>query len=132
MGDNAAFEVPTMKTEDLTAEAAMAAAARATGLDDFGELDFLEGLTILMEDLRESSSLTPAGNAVMFQDCVRLLSNRLVFVRDAKRHPEMFDDPIVKPIVITGLPRTGTSKLQRMMSADPDVQRLEVWRILFP
>ena len=132
MGDTSSFDMPTMKTEDLTAEAAMAAAVKMTGLADYGDLDFVEGLNILMEDLRESSSLTPAGNMVMFQDAVRLLSNRLIFVRDAKAHPEMFDDPIAKPIIITGLPRTGTSKLQRMMSADPGVQRLEVWRILFP
>lgn len=132
MGDSATLDVPTMQPDDLNVQAVMAAAAEATGLDDFGELDFGEGLGILLEDLRESSSLTPAGNAAMFQDCMRLLSNRLIFVRDARRHPEMFDEPIARPIIVTGLPRTGTSKLQRMMSADPGVQRLEVWRILFP
>ncbi len=116
----------------LNVETLMVAAVQATGLEDFGERNFVEGLTILLEDLRESAGLSETGIGATFQDIVRLLSNRLVFVRDSKAHPEMFDDPIVKPIIITGLPRTGTSKLQRMMSADPGVQRLEVWRILFP
>ena len=43
-----------------------------------------------------------------------------------------FDEEIVAPIIVAGLPRTGTSKLQRMMSADPGVQRLDVWRLLNP
>ena len=65
-------------------------------------------------------------------DLVRMLVNRLRFVRDQQSHPEILEERIVAPIVVAGLPRTGTSKLQRMMSADPGVQRLDVWRLLNP
>lgn len=121
-----------MSIDDLRPEAVMAAAARATGLDDFGDLGFVEGLTRLLDCLRGEAHLNERGIAMQFHDMVRLLSNRLGFQRDLKAHPELLDEKIEKPIVILGLPRTGTSKLQRMMSADPGVQRLEVWRGFFP
>lgn len=118
--------------EHLRPEVVMAAAKQATGCDDFGDLDFVEGLSIYLEDLRTTTGLAPRGIVAQFQDIVRMLSNRLLFQRDLNRHPEILDEPIEKPIVIFGLPRTGSSKLQRTIAADPGMQRLEVWRLLFP
>ena len=121
-----------MRIEELTPANVMAAASKATGLDDYGERDFVEGLTIYLDDVRRVGELSELGTDYLFQDIVRLLSNRLGFQRDLKRHPEILDERIEKPIIITGLPRTGTTKLQRMISADPGVQRLEAWRVNFP
>ena len=56
--------------------------------------------------------------------------NRLRLTRDLKRHPEILDEDVSDPIVIFGLPRTGTTKLQRMISADPTNQSLLFWKIL--
>ena len=79
--------------------------------------------------MRTESRLNTQGITMQFQDVVRLLTNRLGFQHDVKRHPEMLADPITKPVIIIGLPRSGTSKLHRMMGADPGVQRPEMWRL---
>ena len=123
---------PALQIDDLRPEAVLAAASRATGLDDYGDRSFVEGLGVLLDSLRAEGRLNLGGVAAQFQDMVRMLSNRLRFQRDLKAHPEILDEPIERPIVIIGLPRTGSSKLQRMIATDPGVQRLEVWRLMFP
>ncbi|HEY1969974.1 MAG TPA: glucose 1-dehydrogenase [Pseudonocardia sp.] len=118
---------PPLYPEDL-----LAAATAETGLDDYGDTGFVEGLTAFADALRTEAGLTRMGHMMTSADVVRMLVNRLRYVRDLGRHPEIADERITAPIVVAGLPRTGTSKLQRMMSADPGVQRLEVWRLLNP
>lgn len=110
----------------------LAAATEATGLSDFGDRGFAKGLEILCNSLRNEASLHEGGVIGQGQEILRLLVNRLRYIDDVKRHPEILDEKIEAPIVVAGLPRTGTSKLQRVMSGDPDVQRLEVWRLLNP
>ena len=124
--------MPGMSTEDLQAETVLAAASQATGLDDYGDPGFVEGLSVYLESLRTESRLSAQGAAMHYQDIVRILSNRLGFQRDLKQHPEILDEPIIKPIIILGLPRTGSSKLQRMLASDPGAQRLDMWRLQFP
>jgi hypothetical protein len=63
---------------------------------------------------------------------VRCLSNRLRFNEHLRLHPEIGEQEIARPIVIFGQARTGTTKLQRVLSCDPRSQRLELWRLLNP
>jgi len=116
----------------LYAEDLMAAATAETGLEDYGDREFVEGLTVLADSLRTEARLNRMGHMMLSGDVVRMLANRLRFQRELKRHPEILDERIEAPIIVVGLPRTGTSKLQRMMSADPGVQRLDVWKLLNP
>lgn len=117
----------------LEREPLMAAASAMTGLDDWGDdFDFIVSLDILLADMRNTAELNDVGVASQVQDTLRLLVNRLGFARDLREHPEILDEELVPPIVILGLPRTGTSKLQRTIAADPGMQRLEVWRLLNP
>lgn len=117
----------------LEREALMAAASAASGLDDWGDdTGFIDSLDILLADMRTVAELNDIGVASQVQDILRLLVNRLGFTRDLREHPEILDEELVPPIVILGMPRTGTSKLQRTIAADPGMQRLEVWRLLNP
>lgn len=128
--------VPTVMSwpliKPLSADGMLSAASAATGLDDYGEPRFLQGLAVLADSLCFEARLNQMGRMVLSADLVRMLSNRLRFQRDVTRHPEILEETVAAPIVITGLPRTGTSKLHRMISADPQVQRLEVWKLLNP
>jgi hypothetical protein len=117
---------------ELFAADLLRAATDATGLDDYGDRGFVEGLAVLVDSLRSDGRLNGLGRMILSGDLVRMLSNRLRFQRDVTRHPEILDELVTAPIIITGLPRTGTSKLHRMMSADPSVQRLDVWKLLNP
>ena len=110
----------------------LAQASAETGLDDFGEEEFREALMRLVDSTNNDVILSTLGAAAFRSDVQRILVNRLRFADDLKRHPEILEEDVSDPIVILGLPRTGTTKLQRFMSADPDVQRLEYWRLLNP
>lgn len=115
-----------------TVEGLLAAASAETGLSDFGDRHFLTGLRTLVDALPREAALNAIGEQMVYGGIIRLISNRLRYVEDLKRHPQILDEKIVKPIIILGLPRTGTSKLQRVMSADPQVQRLDFWKTINP
>jgi Sulfotransferase family len=123
----------TLALPPLEREPLMAAAPAMAGLDDWGDdAGFIDSLEVLLSDMRTTAELNEIGVASQVQDILRLLVNRLGFTRDLREHPEILDEELVPPIVILGLPRTGTSKLQRTIAADPGMQRLEVWRLLNP
>lgn len=116
-----------------TVEGLMAAATAATGgLNDFGDPGFRKGLSILVQAYADEARLNALGEQMVYGGIVRLLSNRLRYIRDIGLHPQILQEKIEKPIVILGLPRTGTSKLHRVMSADPGVQRLDLWKQMNP
>ncbi|MGD9659812.1 MAG: sulfotransferase [Porticoccaceae bacterium] len=115
-----------------TVEGLLAAAQAQTGLEDFGDRHFVTGLTILVDALHREANLNAMGKMMVYGGFIRLLSNRLRYQNDVKSHPHILEEKIEAPIIILGLPRTGTSKLQRVMSADPSVQRLEFWRTINP
>ena len=49
-----------------------------------------------------------------------------------KQYPEHADVTIERPIFVTGLPRTGTTVIHRLLTADPRHQGLELWLAEFP
>jgi hypothetical protein len=111
-----------------TVEDLHASAARITGLDDFGADDgYREGLAVLLESYARDADLTPAGNKAMRSFLRGALAARLLSQAAWRRHPGHADVPIERPIFVTGLPRTGTTALHRLLTADPGHQGLEVW-----
>jgi len=110
----------------------LAAAAEQTGLDDFGDPRFREPLTVLCGALRTEAGLSPAGVTTTWSQLVTLLKNRLLVEDVLKRHPEIHALRIERPIVIAGLPRTGTTHLHNLMSADPALRSLPYWESLEP
>jgi Sulfotransferase family len=117
---------------EISADDLLEQARRDTGLSDFGDLTFDEGLRVYVDALNREARLNRLGMITVRTEIVRMLSNRLRFARDLERHPEILEEQLERPIVILGLARTGTTKLQRTISADPGVQRLELWRLLNP
>jgi hypothetical protein len=107
-------------------------ASEATGLDDFGPPDFRERLEVLCTALREEAGLSAVGVTMAFGLLSGLLKNRLLIEDLCRNHPEILDVPVARPIVICGLPRTGTTHLQNLMSADPGLRSLPYWESLEP
>ncbi|GAA2359684.1 sulfotransferase [Saccharopolyspora halophila] len=110
-----------------TVEDLHASATRITGLEDFGPDDHREGLAMLLESYRREANLTPHGNKMKRTFLRGALTARLLSEQAWKQHPEHADVPIEQPIFVTGLPRTGTTALHRLLTADPAHQGLEVW-----
>lgn len=125
-------EVPAAAALPKTVPTILAAARAAAGLEDFGDPHFMTGLTKYVEGLGRDARLSVMGEQLAYGGIVNMLINRLRYVRDIQLHPEILDEQIVKPIVILGLPRTGTTKLQRVLSADPQAQPMTYWRMMNP
>ncbi len=111
------------------------AARKETGLDDFGDgfagIHFYEGLAWLLKSTREVP-FSAVGLMGFGSTIHRQLVNRLRFHRDLKEHPEILAEDVSDPILILGMPRTGTTKLSRMLSVDPQFQSQAFWRLLNP
>ncbi len=119
-------------TLQLHPEALLDAARARTGLDDFGDAAFRERLEILCAALRTEAGLSDAGVAVVFEQLVGNLVNRLRLQALLTAHSEIEDIPIERPIIICGLPRTGTTHLHNLLAADPALRHLPYWESLEP
>ncbi|MCJ1883912.1 sulfotransferase [Pseudomonas sp. LA21] len=119
--------------DDFSAKALLAeASARNGGLDDFGEGDFREALDVLAVALRDEARLSAQGRALLREKLLAQLGNRLVLEDYCKRHPEILEQPIDDPLVIVGLPRTGTTLLQRTLAVDPQFSKAQWWETRYP
>lgn len=116
----------------LEEEPLLDAARAQTGLSDFGADDFRERLRVLLRALNEEAGLSDAGRFMQQQLVAQLLRNRLLVRHLLSRHPEIRDVPVERPIVICGLPRTGTTHLHNLMAADPALRSLPYWEALEP
>ncbi|MFN8546225.1 MAG: sulfotransferase [Candidatus Binatia bacterium] len=107
-------------------------AAAQTGLDDFGDRGFEERLGVLLRALREEAGLSPFGVVSNYSLLLQLLKNRLLIQDVLVHHPEIHEVRIERPIVIAGLPRTGTTHLHNLIAADPALRSLPYWESLEP
>lgn len=105
-------------------------ARKTTGLDDIGDAGFISRGKEWLRCATIEGHISPAGQAGLEALITGWLINRLRFVDDLKRHSEMVDETVAKPIFITGMPRTGTTKLQRVISCDSGIQSLPFWLVL--
>jgi len=103
----------------------------AGGLADFGKDDFREGLRTLLATY-EANDWTDKGRRQNRRRVVGLLATRLKVQAALARHPDIRTRPIVKPMVLTGLPRSGTSALFNLLASDPDARALLLWETQFP
>lgn len=106
-------------------------ARRATGLSNFGSDDFRPGLHALAAT-PASNPFTEKGLAQHRQRLVQLLSTRLKIEEAFRRYPEIREREIVRPMFLTGLPRSGTSALFNLLADDPAARPLLLWEGIFP
>ena len=116
----------------LVPEELKALAVEAEGIDDFGDDHYEEALAVLCRALTEDVELSAMGVVSQHTLLVQLLRNRLRVQRELTRHPEIRDIEIEAPIIVAGLPRTGTTHLHNLMSADPALRSLPYWESLEP
>ncbi|MGZ4784639.1 MAG: sulfotransferase, partial [Acidimicrobiales bacterium] len=123
---------PMGEAIELTVDALMAQASATVGLDDFGDDSFLDPFGVLLESLRTEAPLSGFGRITVSVQLDQLLRNRLLLTDLLRRHPEIHDIEIDPPIIIAGLPRTGTTHLQNLISADPAIRSLPYWESVEP
>ena len=103
-----------------------------TGLSDLGEPLFFEGLNRLIDSINNEANLNEIGIQAQPIRIQGLLSNRLRFEEDLKKFPEILDQEIIAPIVIVGLPRTGSTMTHRLLASDPNHTAMLWWEGRYP
>ena len=115
-----------------TVDETLAAACAQTGLTDFGDDGFREGLEILLASLRDEARLNARGDAFIHQRIVGYLGQRLQIEDWYRRHPEIDDVVIEGTVIGLGLPRTGSTALSMLLAQDPGVRYLRRWESTQP
>jgi hypothetical protein len=117
---------------DLTVAAVLERAVGATGLDDFGPHDFHERLGLWLSEMDEDPDAVGLARLVLFGNTVRYASNRLRIADLLRLHPEIHDVPIERPVIVVGLPRSGTTNLVNLLGADQRFRSMPLWESYEP
>src|SRR5438094_3938357 len=107
-------------------------AKAATGLEDFGEDTFRDGLEILVASADAEAGFNEVGKAAFDGQIVSFLSIRLQVEDWYARHPEIDEQEIVAPLIGLGLPRTGSTALSALLAEDPAVRFIRNWEGIMP
>lgn len=123
----------TIASPRLDAEYLLALAIdRAGGLTDFGGGNYRTALQVMCKALNEEANLSLQGRTLLHDRLLAQLVNRLVIEDYCKRYPEILQQRLDDPLVIVGLPRTGTTLLQRALAVDPRFYSATWWETRYP
>jgi hypothetical protein len=111
-------------------DALLAQARTATGLDAFGADPWREGLERLLDAAAREAELNALGRMILGDWIGERLRNRLKVVDWLAGHPEVARARIVRPIVVLGMLRTGTTLLLELLARDPANRPLMKWEAL--
>ena len=131
-GTDATAQFLGLLDRPFDAEALIATARRQTGLTDFGNETFREALGYLLDACAAEAAPSVIGRATIRWDIIRLLANLLLLRQAEGRNSEILSRSIEQPIFITGLPRSGTTFLHRLMLMDQANQGPRVWQTIYP
>ena len=113
-------------------ELLQAARDRAAGLSQFGDDNYQQAREVLTQALNTEAKLSATGGVMMRERLVGQLVNRLIMENYFQRFPEIAQIEIDDPLVIVGLPRTGTTMLQRTLAVDPRYYSAAWWETRYP
>ena len=117
---------------DFSEPGVLGKAREATGLNDFGAEDFRERLKVLLGEWGNDTGLTGVGRMALHNKLVQHATSRLLIEDILKKHPEILDMEIKAPIIVAGLPRSGTTHLLNLMAADSRLRSLPLWEAYEP
>lgn len=113
----------------LSSQSLMDAAAKRTGLSDFGDEGFRTGLDVLTRSLEDEAQLTFLGRVAARSRLTSLLEQRLRLVA---ARPGYDGEQVSRPVFVLGLPRTGTTVLYGMLAANPALRSPASWEVARP
>jgi len=116
----------------LCVDALVANAYQRTQVPPLTDEVFREGLGVLVDNINGCTKVNPTGWARLEEEIVGYLCSRLQVEDYALRHPEVLDTPIVKPVFVLGMPRSGTTLLSYLLAADPARRSLLRWQLFNP
>ena len=123
----AELEAAEAEPVDLSTDGILADAKAQTGLSDFGSMDFVERLEAIAGEVAANTNLWRHSKARMRGSLVKAAANRLKNRAYLDAHPETANETIDRPIIIVGLPRSGTTHLENLIAADRRLRHLPVY-----
>jgi hypothetical protein len=117
---------------EMSAETVLAAARELTGLENFGAEDFRERLDVWLQSFDEDRGLNALGRAGALNQAIRYAAARLRVEDLIHRRPEILDVRIDRPVIIAGLPRSGTTHLVNVLATHPDLRSMPLWESMEP
>ena len=112
---------------ELSISAVQNVAREATGLDCWGPEDWKERLGVWFDEMNADDNRTNLGRLTLFNDAVRYATTRLRINALLAVHPEIHDQKINQPIIVVGLPRSGTTHLVNLIAADQRLRSMPLW-----
>ncbi len=116
----------------LSVEAVLAAARDRTGLSNFGAEDFKERLGLWLRYANEDRGLNRFGRAALLEQLVRYAACRLRVEDLLVRHPGIARIQIDRPIIVSGMPRSGTTHLVNALATSPVLRSMKLWEATEP
>jgi len=118
---------------DLDEGGLVRAAQRTAGSDDLGpDQEWRPGLRALLASLEGEAGLSPFGRWCARGHVLGCLVNRAELQCEWGRSPELLEQPVSRPLVVLGLPRSGTTLLQNLLALDPANRSLLQWEATRP
>src|SRR6267378_6565291 len=131
-GFGALLEKSRIPSTRLVATDLIETAKRRSHLNNFGEGDFFEALSRLLESCQDEARLNLIGKIALKTDVLETLSARLKMERDRQLYPNISRQEIREPVFIVGLPRSGTTVLHSLLAADPEHRCPLMWEVRSP
>jgi hypothetical protein len=119
-------------TVELDRASILSEAEQKTGLNDWGADDFLERLDLLCDEWNSDDGLSNLGRQSLRNKLLQHATSRLLIQQQFTEHPEIHDIQIEKPIIVAGLPRSGTTHLLNLMASDSRLRALPLWESYEP
>ncbi|MEE3803047.1 sulfotransferase family protein [Mycobacterium intracellulare] len=107
-------------------------AAQRTGLTEIDSDSWRDGLAIMLDELNSSAAFTPSGRERVLTDATDALGRRMQVHAYIQEHPEVLDAPVERPLIVLGMPRTGTTVISYLLDQDPARRSLLHWQCVHP
>jgi hypothetical protein len=124
-----AARIPSMRLDE---QSVYATAMKQTGLTDFGDPYYRQGLFQLLKSADKDANLHPIGRYMTNDIVTNYLVQRLRLMETRKKEPEIFQKPLLPPLIIIGLARSGTTFLHNLLALDPTHRALPQWLLVRP
>lgn len=121
-----------LRVVSLEPESLLAAARRIARVSDFGPPGYERALEVLVDSAENDANLSLIGRIGMRETIVIALTNRLLKRELARHSPELFRTELIPPLIVVGLPRSGTTLLHRLLALAPDARSLAYWELRKP
>jgi Sulfotransferase family len=131
-GFGALLEKTRIPSTRIVATDLIETAKRRCGLNDFGDGQFFDALSRLLDACQDEAQLNLVGKIALKTDVLETLCARLQMERDRQVYPDITGQEIREPLFIVGLPRSGTSVLHRLLGADPVHRSPLMWEVRSP